>query len=313
MKYTVLFKSVFGSHLYGTNVETSDRDYKQIHMCNVADIILGKDQMNITKQTSTKGKNTKDDVDFESKELRQFISDCLGGQTYAMDLLFTPRSLYLETSPIWEDILKLRTKLVTKHMGPFMGYVRSQAFKYSKKGSTLSELESIIALLKTESPSKKVKDVVTLDTKFGESVYVETRFNKSTNMDEDYLVVGSSSYPTTRQIADVLPSVVLKHSGYGERAKKAQAADGADLKAYYHAFRICWELEEILTTGEISFPSKKVDFLLSVRNGVYKRSFIEDSLISEIERVELIENNLPEPDYDFWNKWIINQYLGCDY
>lgn len=310
----VLMKSVFGSHLYGTNVATSDRDYKQIHKCNMRDILLGRDKLNITSQTSSGGKsvkNTKDDVDFESKELRQFIKDCLGGQTYALDLLFTPDHLVLQKSKAWDYLKENRSKLVTNNLKAFMGYCKSQSFKYSKKGNTLSEVENIYNKLAAANQKLKVVDVVGDNYVGGESVFTEPRINTATGQDETYLVVGSSSYPTNRQVAEVMTSIKQKYDTYGERAKMAQQLNGVDLKAFYHAFRICWELEEILTTGEITFPSNKVGFLLEVRRGIYSKDYIEQWLTDEIARVDLIENKLLDPDFTFWEDWIVFQYLGC--
>lgn len=311
MQSTILLKTVFGSHLYGTSTPNSDKDYKQIHKCNVRDIILGKDLMNLVQNTnSSKGKNTKDDVDLDSKELRQFIKDCLQGQTYAFDVLFTPEKFYIEVSQTWNDLIKYRDKLVTRNLMPFLGYVSAQAFKYSRKGSTLKELEDVINKLKSVSSKLLIEDAITTDPK-GESVKIINKFNPSVKKDENYLIVGSSSYPMRRQIADALPSLVQKWNEYGERAQNAKELNGVDLKAFYHAFRICWELEDILTQRKIEFPSHRVSFLREIRNGTYKKDYIENWLIDEIERVKLIDNNLPEPDYDFWNDWIVYEYLGC--
>lgn len=313
MQSEVLFKSVFGSHLYGTNVETSDRDYKQIHKCTVRDILLGKDKMNITNNSNTKGKNGVNDVDFESKELRQFIKDCLGGQTYALDLLFTPEDLYIETSRTWKELISYRNRLVTNNLMPFGGYCKSQASKYSKKGSTLSDIELVLDLFK-KKPFKSArlcdtlsqKDLITL-----ESVKINNKWNKSTQMNEDYLVVGTSEYPMNRQVADVEKSVQCKYDQYGERAKAAQDMDGVDLKAFYHAYRICWELEELLTTQKIVFPSKNVGFLRDIRAGKYKKDYLEKYLTDELDRVLGLPNYLNEPNYEFWDEWIVGEYLGC--
>jgi predicted nucleotidyltransferase len=313
MQSEVLFKSIFGSHLYGTNVPTSDKDYKQIHKCSVKDILLGKDQMNITNNTNKKEKNTADDIDFESKELRQFIKDCLGGQTYALDLLFTPESLYIQTSKTWDEILTYRNRLVTNNLMPFMGYVKSQAYKYSKKGATLSDIETVLQLFKKKAfKSARLQDTLTQSDLVGlTSVKINNKWNKSTKMNEDYLVVGTSEYPMGRQVADVEKSVQSKYDEYGERAKMAQDMDGVDLKAFYHAYRICWELEELLTEHKITFPSKNVGFLREVRAGKYKKDYLESFLTEEIERVTELPNFLNEPNYEFWDEWLIHEYLGC--
>jgi predicted nucleotidyltransferase len=113
MPIKVIMKSIYGSHLYGTSTPTSDMDYKQIHMNPLDLILIGKDKGCFNQNTNNSGRNTKDDVDFESKELRTFIHDCLTGVTYAQDLLFTPDHLIMESSDLWKEIISLRHKLVT--------------------------------------------------------------------------------------------------------------------------------------------------------------------------------------------------------
>lgn len=296
-------KTVFGSHLYGTANEKSDRDFKAIHKADLRSILLGKDKANITQATNAKTKNSSNDTDFESKELRTFIKDCLGGQTYAIDMLFTPNDLLLETSVIWNDILSKREKLVTKNTMPFICYCQGQATKYSKKGETLKELVYLNDILKSNK-FKYVKDVVNhFQFKTGDTV-------KTTHANgEMYLVVGTSSYPYNRTIESVAASVQLKLDEYGDRALTA-ALDGADLKAFYHAYRICWELEEILTNGYLKFPSERVQTLRDIRAGKFTKDNLEKKLTDEIARVLELPNNLPEPDRDFWDDWITEEYLG---
>ena len=53
----LIYKGIFGSHLYGTNNENSDLDVKQIHQNSLEEIILKKAQNNIQK-------DERDEVDF---------------------------------------------------------------------------------------------------------------------------------------------------------------------------------------------------------------------------------------------------------
>jgi len=102
----ILFKTKFGSHLYGTNTPKSDLDYKGIFVAPLDEIILGHSssvvQDNSKKDKAFGERNEAGDIDIEYKELRQFIKDCLSGQTYALDMLFSPKDLWLNTSPEWE-------------------------------------------------------------------------------------------------------------------------------------------------------------------------------------------------------------------
>lgn len=299
----LIYKGIFGSHLYGTANENSDLDVKQIHQNSLEEIILKKAQNNIQKDEGS-------EVDFESKELRIFINDCLYGQTYAFDTLFTPKFLWKEVSDTWLDIQKNRTKLVTRNIKPFMMYCKGQAGKYSKKGDKLNEIIELKEILGRHNPGDVLGTVFSVDDvlKF-EHIKIENIFNTGSKRDETMLKVVESHHPFNRKISDVLKSIDLKIDAYGDRSKKASQNKGIDLKAYYHAFRVAWEFEELLRTGELIFPSKRKDLMINMRTGVYTKAFLDHWITEEIERIERIENNLPEPDHKFWDNWLLEQYL----
>lgn len=123
----ILFKTKFGSHLYGTNTENSDMDYKAVFLPDLEDIILKKDKRTIhedTKPSHINSRNTKDDVDIEYKDLREYLREAMAGQTYALDMLFAPKEMWLESSQEWEFVVKNREKLLSKNVAPFLGYIQ---------------------------------------------------------------------------------------------------------------------------------------------------------------------------------------------
>ena len=309
MAYTVLFKSVYGSHLYGTSTPESDHDYKQVHM-NATDLMLtGKDSGCFNSNTNTKGRNTKDDVDFESKELRTFIKDCLGGQTYAIDLLHTPDSLIVERSPMWEEILELRPRLVTRNILPFIGYVRSQAAKYSMKGDKYNQLENILNQMAKMSSKFTIRDALSRLDLEGLTHFKTFEKELKHGSVELYFDGPDCSFPSSRKLDEVIPVLKAKKDAFGLRAKAAADNSGLDLKAYYHALRIVWQLEEYLTTAQLVFPSHRVQDLIDVRKGKYNQEHIENWIANEIDRVLEIPNELPEPDHEFWNEWLLDKYM----
>ena len=64
----------FGSHMYGTNVATSDLDYKSIFIPRAEDILLQRVRHNIstTTKAAKDSKNSADDVDTESFALHEW-------------------------------------------------------------------------------------------------------------------------------------------------------------------------------------------------------------------------------------------------
>ena len=61
----LVFLTVFGSHLYGTNTLTSDTDYKGIFIPHKQDLLKNIASHHISYSTGkSDSKNTKDDIDF---------------------------------------------------------------------------------------------------------------------------------------------------------------------------------------------------------------------------------------------------------
>lgn len=313
MNQKVLFKCYYGSKLYGTNNANSDTDYKLIHM-NATDVILtGKYKGTVSESTNADKINNENDVDIESKELRTFINDALSGVTYAIELLFVPDNMIISRSPEYNFIRSNRDKIINRNIKPFIGYVRSQASNYSRKGEKLKELEYVIGTLrdkvkKSSTTLKECLDYIDF-TELNHFSIKDKKLNGENASSEQYMFGPGFEFPTNRKLVDVISVLKNKRFTFGKRTEASAKNGNLDLKAYYHALRIVWQLEEYLTQRVISFPSRNLDVLIGIRNGVYSKSYIEDLIDSEIERVLQIENTLPEANRDFWDEWLMDQYM----
>ena len=71
----LIVKTVFGSHLYGTDTPESDKDFKGIFMPSKKEIFLGKIPKSISESTKkgSESKNTAEDIDTEIYSLQYFI------------------------------------------------------------------------------------------------------------------------------------------------------------------------------------------------------------------------------------------------
>lgn len=308
--YKVIMKSIYGSHLYGTSTPTSDMDYKQIHMNPLDLILIGKDKGCFNQNTNNSGRNTKDDVDFESKELRTFIWSALEGQTFAWDLLYTPDHLILETSELWEEIVSLREKLLTNNIKPFLGYVHSMSGKYSNKAIKYNELKKFIEIAETINQKETLRDSIHIIGDLSAFKYFKYEYKElGKNQGENYLhSPDGSSFPESRQWDEVLPVLKNKFESFGQRVQNAAATSATDYKSLMHGMRIAWMLEDHLLQ-QIQFPSRRVQDLIDIRAGKYTREYLEEWISSEIERILKIPNELPSPDYDYWNNWLLDKYM----
>lgn len=302
----IIFKTIHGSHLFGTNTPTSDMDYKGVFKESLDRIILGVDSKQVVSSTGGENnRNTKDDTDTDLKEIRTFIKDCLAGQTYALELLFAPRDKWVASSSIWESLILHSDKLVTKNIMPFIGYCRSQAQKYSLKGTRLTALEEVVEYLEAQDVQLNLFQVLD-GIELNEYVKLDSYFQPNGHEDK-YLSVLGIKLQTNKFIKEILPPLRTRLSQYGDRTIKTQS-EGHDWKAYSHAFRIMWELEELLTNQMISFPNPNVQYLLDIKQGKIDFEQMQDYMFTEMERILAIPNNLPEPDRKFWDNWILELY-----
>src|SRR5690242_3080832 len=100
----------FGSHVYGTNVPTSDLDFKAVHIPAAEDILLQRVRPSINTKTKQDGnkRNGPGDVDFESFSLQKHMHMLLEGQTVALSMLFTPERWIIEKDPLWDTIRAMK-------------------------------------------------------------------------------------------------------------------------------------------------------------------------------------------------------------
>jgi RNA repair pathway DNA polymerase beta family len=307
-----IVKAVAGSHLFGLNTPASDMDYKGVFQAGLKDIILGKDSKNINLTTNqSNSRNTNVDIDTDLKELRTFIKDCMAGQTYAIELLFTPDNKIIETSHTWELIQTHRSKLTPNDLSPFISYAFGQSQKYSLRGVRLEELQRVIAWFESQDKQKLLGDVIG-NLEMSKYTYTEIYEHKLKNQghpDEHRLNCLGLIFQYNKPIKECLPTLIKRLEQYGNRSKLNMDNGGVDWKAYSHAFRLMYEWEQLLTESQLTFPIPNRDFVLDVKLGKYDFEQVQDKLFDEFIRIKAIPNILPEPDKDFWEEFILSQYL----
>jgi hypothetical protein len=311
--YTIV-KMNFGSHLYGTNTETSDKDFKGVYLPSLNDCILGNVKRSIVSNTKSNAsqKNTSEDIDCEVYSLQYFLLE-LGknGDTTFLDMIHAPDSMLVETSEIWQQIRANRAKFYTKSLKSYIGYCRTQASKYGIRGSKLEEAQKIINVLNKHNDGEKLANFweelpKSEYTKIYEIENCQAKDKRAFDFCGKKLMADTNVFFARETIQKFYDS-------YGERARMAQANEGIDWKAISHAFRVGYQLKEIYTTGDLIFPLKDAEFLREIKK--QKFHFANDkiadkleSLVNEIE-VLAINSNYPQlVDLTYWNNFIINLY-----
>jgi len=121
---------VVGSMAYGTNVATSDEDYKGVCIPPI-EYYLGMAKFNSYDTTGHEGKFKYEDHDLSIMTLTKFVSDCLDGVPNNLELLFLENG-YLHVDPhgYFQQLRDVRMEFLSKKCKPkLIGYAYSQIKK----------------------------------------------------------------------------------------------------------------------------------------------------------------------------------------
>jgi predicted nucleotidyltransferase len=310
----ILFKCLGGSYLYGTNSESSDKDYKGVFLPNLKDLILGKAPKHYTSTTgSFNEKNSSDDVDETYYSLHYFLELAAKGDTNAIDILFayTNNDAIIETSPIWNKIIENIDKILTKNVKAYLGYCKSQCIKYSIKGDKLKNYKTFKELLETEMLLNMYGDSYTLKEFLDKKLEIaDIHVNLSENIPyefidkfipksgeervkftklplgdhcyfetalnkESYLVISDVKFQLNDSIKSTLKKVNNVIDSYGKRADAAANDNGVDWKAISHCVRVILQVEQLLSENKITFPLINANFVKSIKYNTIDMTYEE--------------------------------------
>mgnify|MGYP005844146329 CR=1 FL=1 len=322
----VISKIRHGSHLYGLNTENSDKDYKGIFLPTFEEMVTMTASHEIRHSTGSEhAKNIADDVDTVYYSLQKFIKMACDGETIALDYLHCNDENLLETSPVWAAIVARRRMFYTMNMKAFLGYCRKQASKYGVKGTRLRAMEDVLNVLRdivVDNPDERMDADPATETLLRNvandhlgRVEVKDGFYKGEKfVDKKILEVCDAKYDFTTKVSYVVDALQKKYDAYGHRAQAAKNNEGVDWKAISHALRAGYQLKEIYETGDLKYPLKDREFLLSVKQG--KLDFtteVAPRLEEVIEEVEVLaeQSGLKEKvDRNYWDQFIVDVYNG---
>jgi hypothetical protein len=306
---TLIFLTKFGSHLYGTNTENSDTDYKGVYVPSYRDMILGtvRDSVHSDSAKAEGQRNTKHDTDIELLSIQKFIALARAGETMAIDMLHANEQNIVYKHPAMDRIFAMRKFFYTKNLKAFVGYCRKQAAKYGLKGSRLDAIKDVLA-------------VIDSGIRFGTSDKLSTYWNMLPVGEHSRFIEdnpsGIKQYEICGKVLQETMGCIYAHDilskyyqSYGARAIQAQKNEGVDWKAISHAFRAAFQVRDILTEGYFRFPLPEAGFLRAVKLGEFKYPEIADKLETLIEEVsELSEKSrLPEHvDLEMCNDFVYN-------
>lgn len=302
----LIFKTEFGSTIYGTTVPESDQDYKSIIIPDPVDLLLQRAPKSIVRNTKSdyKAKNNATDIDYESFSAQHYLKLLCEGQTVALDMLFSTEKHVLWTSDNWNLIKENKQRFLHKGTSAFVGYTKAQSAKYGIKGFRVAALQEILNVLGGFEPLARLdKYYVELMASSVGQEHINIIMCKGANgQHEPHLEVCNRKVPYHAKVGYALEVFQKIYNNYGQRALLAEQNLGLDYKALLHAVRVAHEAEELLLTHNITFPRPERELLLKIRKGElpYKQiaEIIEEGLVKVAKAQEV--STLPDkPDFQF--------------
>lgn len=300
----------FGSHVYGTNTPKSDTDLKGVFTPSARDILLCRAPKNIRESTKVDktAKNTADDIDVELFAVHNFLHQLMEGQTFALDMIFTPEHHYELATEEWHLIKDNRQHFIHKNVKPFFGYARQQAAKYGVKGSRVSVVKAMLDVLRQLPAQSKLRQHEAILRETARQVNSEfiDRMNGRelvtfvvSEHEKDkglvYLSVCDRLMPFTNKVIDAIQVLQRLDENYGNRARMAATNEGIDWKALSHAVRVGEEAIELLKTGQITFPRPNAEFLLKIKLGEFQYAPVAEYIENVFERLLVAETESTLP------------------
>jgi hypothetical protein len=299
--------------LYGTNVETSDLDIKAIHIPDPAEILLGRSPK--SKQTPSLYSEPVDpDCDFESMSLAHFGRLLSDQQPIAIEMLFAPSWAFIHWTHKWERFRTRRDLFLSKNVGKFVSYARSQATKFVVKGDRINAVSEVLKDLNQRkavyghlAPLGTVSAYIVERNPLIECVDITLDTGKVI----PHLSVCGRKVPFTISIGNAIDVYQKLMDQYGKRTLEAQTKEGIDWKGMMHAVRLTQECIELLQTREIIFPRPNADYLLNIRKGLVDQFEIMEEIELAVEEIELYttRTTLPEvPNIDLIEALVMEEY-----
>ena len=292
--HKVLYLIKSGSHLYGTNTETSDTDYKGLFLPDTRSALFGDAPRHLSHKTGTNdSKNTSEDVDIELFSIQYFLKQLAKGETNAVDILYsyTHEDCVLMRDAALDRMFRNHDKLFdVRNCNAYVGYAIGQAKKYGVKGSRLGVIKKV-----HEWVSDCAFDPFSTLGEWAEGIIQDCGddsycFKKELKTGDGslrpYLVLCGSKHEYGIRMDEFIDRVNKAYTTYGERAKAAMNNEGVDWKALSHAIRAINQMEELLLTGSLEFPLKSAVHLLRVKSGMFSWPTVENMILEGLEKIQ---------------------------
>lgn len=293
-RHRTVFVTVTGSFLYGTNTESSDRDYAGVFIPH-EDYVFGLRTIEeIDLSTTDKditGKNTPGAVDCKLYEIRKFLKLCYDCNPNIIEMLFAPKG-YFYFDEIFAPVLENRELFISTNLvNRFIGYAISQERKMYIKLENYTALKDICAELET------ISDLSQTALEY---------FNERFRINAHEYRFGDVTCHKNDSLKKVYQKLKSRLDQYGHRRLSIDQF-GYDTKFAMHTVRLLMEGIELMKTETIEFPLRYREELLKIKKGFYSIEQVS-TIIEEqkaiFKQVEASFNK--KPDFEAINRLCVS-------
>tara|TARA_Y100000310_G_scaffold341482_1_gene440759 strand:- start:1327 stop:2238 length:912 start_codon:yes stop_codon:yes gene_type:complete len=276
------FLSISGSRLYGTDKDSSDWDYRGF-VIPPFEYLIGIKQFHDTMVGQD---------DHKIYSVKRFLDLILKGDPQLTELLFIPREekYTLELTDIGRRVLGLRPYLISNRV-----YNRIMGYSYSEVRKACGERLEVSDRTKTEDDViNDIRNIFAPDKE---------------HMDE---LINILMLQKSRKLVSTI-------KGLGKKRKKEFKDYGYGVSSAAHSVRLVQQLEELISTGHITFPRPNADILLDIRTGKIDKDEFLKIYDDSKSKAEMAKNVSILPDRpnekQVWNIYtqIVAKFIANDF
>lgn len=315
MNNRTIYLTIYGSHLYGTHLTTSDMDYVSLMVPKFNDLLLQKASNFASTHTITAGGK-----DMTVHALPKFIKDLTEGNATALEILFSMKNTL---APLPRRIWLNRHIFLTKQSRSMIGYCRSQARKYDNRGEKFTHITEMLALIDQKiyvgDGNEKIINMNGLIKKLTAMSNVSVENIKQTDGTViPHLVIYHKKCPWTFTVNQLKGMLEQTKEMYGKRTAEAASSKGVDWKGMMHSLRIAEQAVEYFETGHMTFPRPNAAYLKMVRMGLIPYADVSDAIDKMLIKVEeaaekcTLTEKVDQDTVDTFLLQIYNELRGWD-
>jgi predicted nucleotidyltransferase len=306
----------YGSHLYGLNTESSDRDYFGVFIAGEEYYTGLRTKNQIKLDVVSKGedgRNDKDAIDFTIMELKTYVSKVEGCAPNLIATIFAEESKFIYKNPIIDDLFEFLRNNALCSDGVERGYYnyannqRKKIFNKIDNYKLLKESYDCISDMKFSGDELLIDFIENNEDLRKYFTVHETHISccKKLSNNKNSIV----NFQNNMNVIQCIEGLKEQLAKYGPRTVASVNQD-FDSKFAMHHFRLLFEGIDIFTTGRLTFPSSKKSFLLDIKaNKIskYELSDISDRAFDEFKKSYELSVIVDTPDrYDIINKYLVS-------